>query len=230
MSCTGIVNDLWIDYFRYRGEEDFGMARTGRPRGFEKAEAVEKAMRVFWQFGYEATSLAQLKQAMGGISTASFYAAFGSKEGLFREATAHYLATHGQVTASLREPSMAPREAIELALRRSTRMQTDATHPKGCLVVLTASTCAPENGHIQALLAAERARNRTALNACVERAIEAGDLPAHTHVAGLAATFETFLVGLSSQARDGVSRAVLEDAISKIMGVWDACAASAMRH
>jgi AcrR family transcriptional regulator len=212
------------------GREDLNMARTGRPRGFDKAEAIEKAMRVFWQFGYEASSLAQLRQAMGGISTASFYAAFGSKEGLFREATAHYLATHGQVTASLRDPSVAPREAIELALRRSTRMQTDATHPKGCLVVLTASTCAPENSHIQALLAEERARNRAALHACVERAIEAGGLPAHTNVAGLAATFETFLVGLSTQARDGMPLAVLEDAISKIMGVWDACAVSATRH
>jgi AcrR family transcriptional regulator len=203
------------------------MVRTGRPRGFDKAEAVEKAMRVFWQFGYEAASLAELKQAMGGISTASFYAAFGSKEGLFREATAHYLATHGQVTAPLRDPSMAPREAIERALRRSARMQTDASHPKGCLVVSSASTCAPENGHIQALLAEERARNRIALQACVQRAMAAGDLPADTHVAGLAATFETFLVGLSSQARDGVPPAVLEDAISKIMGVWDACAAPA---
>jgi TetR/AcrR family transcriptional repressor for divergent bdcA len=221
---------LWIDYFRYRGEEDFAMARTGRPRGFDKAEAVEKAMRVFWQFGYEATSLAQLKQAMGGISTASFYAAFGSKEGLFREATEHYLATHGQVTSSLRDPSMAPRKAIELALRRSTRMQTDASHPKGCLVVSSASTCAPANGHIQALLAEERARNRVALQSCVERAIEIGDLPAHTHVAGVAATFETFLVGLSSQARDGVPLAALEDAISKIMGVWDACAVSGTRQ
>jgi TetR/AcrR family transcriptional regulator, copper-responsive repressor len=200
------------------------MVRSGRPRGFDKAEAVEQAMRVFWQFGYEATSLAALKQAMGGISTASFYAAFGSKEGLFREATAHYLATHGQVTASLRDPSMAPREAIERALRRSARMQTDAGHPKGCLVVSSASTCAPENGHIQALLAEERARNRLALQACVQRAIATGDLPADTDVAGLAATFETFLVGLSSQARDGVPPAVLEDAISKIMGVWDACA------
>jgi AcrR family transcriptional regulator len=212
------------------GRGGFAMARTGRPRGFDKAEAVEKAMRVFWQFGYEATSLAQLKQAMGGISTASFYAAFGSKEGLFREATAHYLATHGQVTASLRDLSMAPRRAIELALRRSTRMQTDASHPKGCLVVSSASTCAPENGHIQALLAEERARNRVALQGCVQRAIETGDLPAHTQVAGLAATFETFLIGLSSQARDGMPLAVLEDAISKIMGVWDACAVSATRQ
>jgi TetR/AcrR family transcriptional repressor for divergent bdcA len=109
-------------------------------------------------------------------------------------------------------------------------MQTDATHPKGCLVVSSASTCAPENGHIQALLAEERGRNRDALQACVARAMAAGELPADTSVAGLAATFETFLVGLSSQARDGVPLAALEDAISKIMGVWDACAASATRR
>jgi hypothetical protein len=80
------------------------------------------------------------------------------------------------------------------------------------------------------LLAEERARNRGALQGCVQRAIEVGDLPAHIQVAGLAATFETFLVGLSSQARDGVPLAVLEDAISRIMGVWDACAVSAGRH
>jgi TetR/AcrR family transcriptional repressor for divergent bdcA len=205
------------------------MARTGRPRGFDKAEAVDKAMRLFWQFGYEATSLAQLKQVMGGISTASFYAAFGSKEGLFRDVTERYLATHGQVTASLRDPSMAPRAAIEQALRRSARMQTDTSHPKGCLVVSSATTCAPEHRHIEALLAEERARNRAALQACVARAIEAGGLPAHTDIAGLAATFDTFLVGLSSQARDGVPQAVLEDAISNIMGVWDACAGFATK-
>ena len=88
------------------------MARTGRPRGFDKGEAVQQAMALFWEHGYEATSLAQLKAAMGGISTASFYAAFGSKEALFRQAVDSYLATHGQVMAPLSDPALPPREAV----------------------------------------------------------------------------------------------------------------------
>ena len=66
------------------------MSRTGRPREFDRAEALDAALRLFWQQGYEATSISQLIDAMGGISTASFYATFYSKEALFREAVRRY--------------------------------------------------------------------------------------------------------------------------------------------
>ena len=205
------------------------MARTGRPRGFDKGQAVQQAMSLFWEHGYEATSLAQLKAAMGGISAASFYAAFASKEALFREVLDHYLATHGQVMAPLYDPALRPREAIEQTLRGSARMQTDQNHPFGCLVVLSTSACSSESRHLQALLAEERRRNRAAMFACVERAIAAGDLPHSTEAGTLAAVFDTFLVGLTTQARDHVPLASLDAAISHLMHMWDRLAATGPR-
>ncbi len=198
------------------------MPRTGRPRGFDKEQAVEQAMRLFWAQGYEATSLAQLKAAMGGLSTASFYAAFGSKEDLFREVLGRYLRSHGRVLGSLKDASLPPRESIERALRLSARMQTDPEHPPGCLLVLAQSIGSPENRHLQAWVATEREANRADLQACVERAVASGELSRGTDAGALADVFNTFLVGLSTQARDGASHASLERAVSQLMSLWDA--------
>lgn len=206
------------------------MPRTGRPRAFDRDTAFERALRLFWALGYDATTLARLKAAMGGLSTASFYAAFGSKDALFREVLARYLDTHGQATAPLRDPRLPPREAVEEALRRSARMQTAPDHPGGCLMVLSATTCGSEDRHVQALLAADRELNRTALEDCVHRAVAAGALPPGTDAPGLAALFGTVLVGLSLQARDGVPLPVLEAAISQAMAAWDGLAAAAPRR
>ena len=198
------------------------MARTGRPRGFDRDLAVQQAMRLFWEQGYEATSLAQLKAAMGDLAPGSFYAAFTSKEALFREVIDRYLATHGQVTAPLLDPGVPPRQAVEQSLRGSARMQTDGTHPLGCLVVMSTGACSPENGHLQAVLAAERQRNRAGLRACVERAIASGELHGDTDASGLAAVFDAFLAGLSIEARDDVSLPILEAGITELMRLWDA--------
>jgi AcrR family transcriptional regulator len=222
-----LAGHFQTDHFRkLKGS---GMARTGRPREFDKDEALQKAMHLFWEHGYEATSLAQLKAAMGGISAASFYAAFGSKEALFRDAVALYLSTHGRVTAPLQDTDIPPREAVERSLRASARMQTDTAHPLGCLIVLSTATGSPENQHLWRLLAEERERSRTGLRACVERAIEMGELRSDTDTAALAAVFEGFLVGLPTQARDGVPLQALDAGVTALMGVWDAHSARPVR-
>ena len=115
------------------------MARTGRPREFDRDEAVAAAMEMFWKHGFEGASIERLRDAMGGLSSASFYAAFASKEALYREVLARYLGTHGRVLESLRDARLTPRERIEQALRRSARMQTDASHPSGCMITLSAT-------------------------------------------------------------------------------------------
>ena len=198
------------------------MTRMGRPRTFDRQAAVEQAMFLFWQHGYESTSLSQLKAALGGgISAPSFYAAFGSKEALFREAAQCYLASYARVTECLWDDDLAPREAVELALRQSARMQSGAGHPPGCMVAL-GSMSAPTAEHalVAAPLTASRARTRAGFVRCVERAVAAGDLPADTDAGALAAVFDGFLSGVSIMARDGVGHAVFDAAISALMRVW----------
>jgi len=197
------------------------MPRTGRPRGFDRDAALDSAMHLFWEHGYESTSLDHLKRAMGGLSPASFYAAFGSKAALFREAVARYCATYGQVTAPLHDPAVPPRRAIEEALRASAHMQTDRSHPSGCLIVLSASAWSSGNAVLQAELRAERQVNRDAIRACIQRAMADGELSGTTDPEALTALFEGLLVGFSIQARDGFQVEAMDAAITAALRVWD---------
>ena len=68
------------------------MTQRGRPRTFDRDAALDAAMHLFWEHGFESTSLAQLKAVMGaGISAPSFYAAFESKEALYTAVVASVL-------------------------------------------------------------------------------------------------------------------------------------------
>ena len=196
------------------------MARTGRPRGFSRDEAVDRALLLFWEHGYEATSLAHLREAMGGISSSSFYAIFASKEALFRETLALYAERHGSCLASLLDPAMSPRAAIEQALRASVEMQTADDHPLGCLVCSSTMSCSPEAAGIQRLVGDIRDANHDAIRSCVDRGVALGELPVERDPAALAALFNGFLLGISAQARDGVDRVTLQSAVSEIMLLW----------
>lgn len=200
------------------------MAQMGRPRTFDRQAAVEQAMFLFWQQGYESTSLSQLKASLGGgISAPSFYAAFGSKEALFREAAQCYLDTFARVTECLWDDSLAPRAAIELALRQSASMQSEPGHPSGCMVALGCmSAPTTEHAAVAAPLTQSRARTRAGFVRCVERGMASGDLPGDMDAVALASVFDSFLSGVAIQARDGVGYAVFDSAITQIMRVWDA--------
>ncbi|NCE87684.1 TetR/AcrR family transcriptional regulator [Pseudomonas sp. Q1] len=205
------------------------MAQMGRPRNFDREHAVEQAMHLFWQHGYDATSLAQLKSGLGGgISAPSFYAAFGSKEALFDECVQRYLATYAQVTECLWDESLAPRQAIETALRQSARMQCEDGHPKGCMVALgVMSAPSPDNARVTQALTQSRTRTRAGIVQCVERAISIGQLPSTLDAAALATVFDSFLQGVSILARDNVPHESIDAAINHLLLTWDIAAATA---
>lgn len=202
------------------------MAQMGRPRNFDRDTAVDQAMHLFWEQGYECTSLSQLKAAIGGgISAPSFYAAFGSKEALFQECMARYLATYAQVTECLWDKTLPPKDAVELAIRRSARMQCERGHPRGCMVALgVMSAPSPELADVTAPLTRSRARTRAGIKACVDRAMASGQLKADVDARALSTVFDSFLLGLTTLARDGVGLQTMETAISQVMGMWDMAA------
>ncbi|WP_311881111.1 MULTISPECIES: TetR/AcrR family transcriptional regulator [unclassified Pseudomonas] len=204
------------------------MARTGRPRAFNRDNAVDQAMQLFWQHGYDSTSLSLLKAELGGgISAPSFYAAFGSKEALFDECVQRYLTTFAQVTECLWDQTLPPRQAIETALRQSARMQCDDGHPKGCMVTLgVMSAPSPENAHVAQALTHSRARTRAGIVACVERGVREGLLADDTNAAAMATVFDSFLQGISILARDDTPIENIDAAITQVMRTWDVMAKS----
>ena len=196
------------------------MSRTGRPRGFDRAKALDAALRLFWQQGYEATSISQLIDAMGGISTASFYATFHSKEALFREAVRRYVDVYGQVLAPLSDKTLSPREAISAALHGSAEMQSALGHPTGCLIGLGACGWSDQNEELKDLVAAERAKNRAAIQRVIKRAEKEGKLT-KSKAQGFATLVDALLLGLSVQTRDGVPLANIHAAIDAVLRHWD---------
>ncbi|UYG00656.1 TetR/AcrR family transcriptional regulator [Halomonas sp. GD1P12] len=200
------------------------MAQMGRPRVFDRQQAIEQAMHLFWEQGYETTSLSQLKaQIGGGISAPSFYAAFGSKEALFEEAVQCYLESYARVTDGLWDDAIPPREAVELTLRRSVKMQCESGHPKGCMVALgTMSASKPEHAHITKPLTVSRARTHAGFVRCVERGIASGELQEGTNAQALGTAFSSFLLGVSISARDGVKLSAFNASIAELMKLWDA--------
>jgi AcrR family transcriptional regulator len=68
-------------------------SKMGRPREFDTTAALDAAMRVFWEKGYEGATLTDLTNAMR-INRSSMWAAFGNKEELFKQAFGRYIDTY----------------------------------------------------------------------------------------------------------------------------------------
>jgi AcrR family transcriptional regulator len=196
------------------------MAARGRPRAFDRDVALRKALDVFWERGYEGTSLSDLSEAMG-IASASIYACFGSKEALFRETVALYGTIAGASPRQALREHPTGRAAIEAMLRATADSITQPDTPHGCMLVLAAPTGAIENAGVRAFLAGLRHDMFTAIR---DRLAD-GDLNASpASVDAIARYYTTVVQGLSVQARDGATRADLEAIIACAMAAWDTLA------
>jgi AcrR family transcriptional regulator len=203
------------------------MARLGRPRSFDREEALLRAMEVFWALGYEGATLTDLQKAMGGITAPSFYAAFGSKEELFREAVELYSRTLGapMMTALAEKPTA--RASIEALLEAAVESFCKPGKPRGCMLVLGAINSMPANRSVQDYLRGLRARREKVIRQRLQRGVADGELPSALDLSALASFCTTVVDGLAIQARDGASRRALRFAVRCAMAAWDTVAGDA---
>lgn len=195
-------------------------AAKGRPRGFDRDQALEAALLEFWRHGYEATSIATLTKAMG-INPPSLYAAFGDKRRLFTAAVQRYARTHGDYgTRALGQPTA--RGVVETMLRLAAAEYTEAGHPPGCLVIDGATNTSEASVDVAEELRGYREGTKQAIAERIGADVEAGTLPPETDAAGLATFYATVIQGMSTQARDGASEADLQRVADVALAAWPA--------
>jgi AcrR family transcriptional regulator len=194
------------------------MAMRGRPRAFDRAGALRRAMEVFWEHGYEGTSISDLTAAMG-INSPSLYSAFGCKEELFREAVAYYDETLGATAAAELRDQPTAREAIAAVLRHHAVVFCDPGSPRGCMIVLTATTDRSQPVHEH--LAGWRLALERDFRERIERGIADGDVPAGADAAAIAAFYNTVNHGMAIQARDGADQTKLSAIAEAAIAAWD---------
>lgn len=198
------------------------MSKRGRPRGFDRDEALRQAMAVFWEKGYEGASLEDLQAAMGGINPPSFYAAFESKERIFLEAIRLYAETVGAKPMQALFDAPAARAGVEGMLRESANVFCGNDTPRGCLLVLGAINCTPAGRGIQEHMSACRTQTPAKIRQRLERGMAEGDLPPGLDPGPLSSFYAAVVMGLSIRARDGAAREELDRAIDCAMAAWDA--------
>jgi AcrR family transcriptional regulator len=175
-------------------------------------------MKVFWRLGYEGASVSELTKAMG-INSPSLYAAFGSKDQLFKAVLDHYDARREACLAPVLGAPTA-RETAERLLHGLIEFATDPEEPPGCLFLQGGLSCGVGTEAIPRELARRRAALEEALRKRFAAAIEAGELPRSSDPAGLARYMCAVCNGIAIQAASGANRDQLREVARLALQAW----------
>lgn len=182
--------------------------RRSGPRTFDRDQAIDIAMHLFWRHGYEGVSLNDLTAAIG-VAPPSLYAAFGSKAGLYREALDRYFGLRGPVwdigtTTTLQE-------TIETLLHKAIDAVTDPAGERGCLISSGMVQCGLDHAELAREMAERRNTMREMIAETLERWLD------QERAVSLARYLAAVLQGLSVQARDGASRQELRQVSDEVI-------------
>jgi len=178
----------------------------GRPRAFDHDTVLESAMQVFWANGYEGASIPMLTEAMG-ISAQSLYAAFGSKDALYRKAIGFYRTTIGGFAARALDEEPDALVAVARLLRDAATTFSRTVGTPGCMIAT------PSAGAMETALAALGRELRTEsvakVAARLERGVAMGQVRGDADITAWSQYIGTVVQGMSVQARDGATAEAL---------------------
>lgn len=192
---------------------------AGRPREFDKENALTSAMLVFWQNGYPGTSLADLTDAMA-ISKPSMYAAFGNKEHLFMASLEQYI---GQYIFPIFETLFAADQLLEQRLstylKSASRLYSQPDLPTGCMMVNSACESGgdsiPQSAHSLISDTNEQTKQRLIDFFAQEQA--RGSLKSQSSPLTLAHYLMSIVSGMAVISRQGASAEQLDEMIEFVV-------------
>jgi len=184
------------------------MSQRGRPKTFDRETALEAAMLLFWDRGFEQTSVDELVAAMG-ICTSSLYSSFGDKEALFLAAVDHYQSGKGNIYDIAVNEGKTAKAAFTNVFKLAAVQMTRSDQPRGCMLAVALPTCSPKYDKLQKGLHDLRPLSEKIWVTRLQAAVQAKEIPESTDLHLLATFLRTTLLGMSLQARAGASRETL---------------------
>lgn len=179
--------------------------RRGRPRTIDREAVLDRAVEVFWERGYDGTSLDDLTRVMG-ISRPSLYAAFGDKRQVFLAAIDAYAAGVGARPLAAFDAQQDVREAVRAFLRASIENNTAKAHPWGCLIGCCANTSAIAVPGVAERIGTIGKTTERTLRIRFERESATGALDGRSTPAERAVLLADLMTAQAIRARAGASR------------------------
>lgn len=179
-----------------------------RPKEFEREHALEEAMRVFWTYGFEATSMSDLQRAIG-IGRQSLYDTFGDKQTIFIEALQLYIAISKERSSTLLGGDDGL-DAVSKFFNACIGEFVSANPRRACLIFNTSAELCSHDADIARLVNKGLKNLRTAFGGALELAKTQGKLRDGADVQTLAMFLTTQIGGLAIIAKAGASRKHLQ--------------------
>lgn len=187
-----------------------------RPREFDEEQVLEAAMRLFWEKGYEATSLSDLTSGMG-IQKPSIYSAFGDKKALFEAALRKYTQSHAASVRSKLHNNRSAKEAIRIFFEDLIEEAYGEQPNRGCFCINTMVELAPHDEKFEILTREHQMYLAVIFQETIERGVQSGELASHLNSKALAQTFVVSLIGLTVMLKSRPDRLVARNCLESML-------------
>ncbi|MEK5484181.1 TetR/AcrR family transcriptional regulator [Viridibacillus sp. FSL R5-0888] len=186
------------------------MART---REFDEDQVLDAAMQLFWEKGYEATSLSDLTSRMG-IQRPSIYSTFGDKKELFEAALRRYTMSRASDIRTRLQSHSSVKEAFSIFFADVVIEEYAEDLSKGCFCINTMVELAPHDEKFEILTREHQMYLAVIFQETLERGIQSGELEANTDAKPLAQALIVALIGLTVMLKSRPQRSFVDNAIA----------------
>ncbi|MGQ3478842.1 TetR/AcrR family transcriptional regulator [Paenibacillus sp. TY11] len=184
-----------------------------RPREFDMEQALDAAMQIFWEKGFEGTSLSDLTSRMR-IQRPSIYAAFGDKKQLFEAALRKYTQSHAACIRAKLQNSSSVKEAFYNLFGGVVAEEYEDGPNRGCFCINTMVELAPHDEKFEILTREHQMYLSTVFQETLERGIRSGELEVAMDARALAHTLVSLLIGITVMMKSRPERSFVDHSVA----------------